>query len=147
MNEVSSTHYSYAQQPGILSKTAKQMAHEVVSLSKKKKTNNIPVLCYTGMSGVANATAVSLAIHDMYPEFEFYMAYVRKEGEHSHGRDDIEYSRSPSTWEMPYGTFAVFVDDLIDSGKTKKRVVEAIKHNLPRIDTKKVPDVLGESFG
>jgi orotate phosphoribosyltransferase len=89
---------------------------------RKNKTKKIPILCYSGMSGVAAATALSLALLELNPKFKFRMAYVRKKGEDSHGNSvehDLE-DHTDTEWEK---TFLVFVDDFVSSGASRKYVV------------------------
>lgn len=124
------THYSPAMRPSDLSRGVVELAGQLVDLGVS--TDTYPVLVYSGMSGVAIATALSIELYKSHPEFKFYMAYVRKDTEISHGRS-IEYS-----YDVRYGgpgTYSseargVFVDDLIDSGKTLRYVSQRVKGKL-----------------
>jgi hypothetical protein len=83
------------------------------------KPDNL-VLVYRGLSGVAGATAVSLAYHQLTGK-ALAMLYVRKRGEKSHSGTVIEVV---STVSRPGGNtkrfHPVFVDDLIDTGSTRR---------------------------
>jgi orotate phosphoribosyltransferase len=75
----------------------------------------LPVLVYTGLSGVSTATALALAL-DEY-EVKYGMAYVRKTGEQSHG-SPVERTGNISAGVKYY---MVFVDDFICGGDTAHR--------------------------
>jgi orotate phosphoribosyltransferase-like protein len=83
----------------------------------------VPFLGYSGMSGIAYATALRLALHDLYPTFPVEMVYVRKTGEKSHGAA-LEFS---TAFSYHANRAAVFVDDFIDSGATFKHVRKAFR--------------------
>jgi len=81
-------------------------------------------LCYTGMSGIALATSVCMALrpHAIVPK----MFYVRKDTEKSHGRKNEMTDR-----ELPMQTLFIFIDDFISKGDTVNRVFEAIWDEYP----------------
>lgn len=117
-----STHYSHAQQPECLSPWAKRIAEQI------RHTVVQPVLVYTGMSGIAAATAISLWLHENGTTHG--MAYVRKEHEQSHG-GCIEY-QLPNSWDRETCIY-IFVDDLVDTGATLNRCKEKIKKEYGQI--------------
>lgn len=82
-----------------------------------------PLLVYRGMSGVASATAMSLALCRV--RVPHGMAYVRKPGEKSHGKS-VELS-------IPHRSahqLLVFVDDLVASGDTREASTVAVMGEL-----------------
>lgn len=121
------THYSHAQMPKELFETAKVAADILFEEFFIKKPEYVePVLCYSGMSGVSAATAISyflfkeLTTREVQDHAAFSMLYVRKPNEESHGRHveyDIIYSKM-SGWR-PKQFALVFVDDFICSGATR----------------------------
>lgn len=119
-------HYSKAFATKLLAEWAVFSAKKVIKLFKTEKLNGFyPVFCYSGMSGISHATALSLAVAAQNPEFEFGMAYVRKDKEESHGRP-VEYN-FPETSKKGY---LVFVDDFISSGETMVRVFSNVLNIL-----------------
>lgn len=112
----SSTHYSFGQTPALMDNWARTTAKLVRKFAKSKKSNKV-VLCYTGMSGISHAVALSMALHRLRKStLEVGMVYVRKEYEDSHGRK-VEVS----TDLEPYDLF-IFVDDFIANGTTFDKV-------------------------
>lgn len=103
------THYSRAQDPESLYDWAK-------SLIKNCEEEGIDVarfrLLYSGMSGVATATALSIAIYN-HTAKTVGMVYVRKEHEKSHGSPT---ENNISVYDEP--PILVFVDDFICDGNT-----------------------------
>jgi orotate phosphoribosyltransferase len=117
-----STHYSAAQDPARLARIADRNATKLIEYMTANYPDCIPVLMYRGMSGIANATAVSLALHAKgYKKHR--MIYVRKKNEDSHGCD-VETSVS---FTDPDKVVLVFVDDFISSGETFKAVAKKVK--------------------
>ena len=118
-----SSHYSKAHEPRLLSDWAEIKAGAIIAafnatpVSKRQP----PLLCYSGMSGIAHATALSIALYRVSPRFRFGMAYVRKSGEKSHGITVESRTQGDYTKYKP-----IFVDDFIDTGKTFKRVKQMI---------------------
>lgn len=120
------THYSKAQNPSNLYPWAREAARELIVWAEEN--NYCPILCYSGMSGISTATAISIALYIKKPSFSFGMVYVRKAEEESHG-NSTEYN-------IPYNTskkVMVFVDDFVATGTTFERVKEAIELRHGRV--------------
>lgn len=125
------THYGHAMRILELSDNAREMAEAFRSFMSER--GNQPVaICYRGMSGVATATALMLAIlrtesedHAVLPLIT--MVYVRKEGEKSHGFE-VEFSKQDRKLPLSCleGMALIFVDDFIDSGDTRNATFAAI---------------------
>lgn len=80
-----------------------------------------PLLMYSGMSGISSATALSLAVYRQCGR-NIPMVYVRKDGERSHGsRVEHDYLYRDYTYT------GYFVDDFIDSGDTRHRVITEVE--------------------
>lgn len=107
----------------------------VSDLIKKQaeKENASPVLVYAGYSGAALATAVQLAYYEATEE-RIAMFYVRREDEKSHhgARPESNFDVTPSAKLMP-----VFVDDIISSGVTFRRVMREYNKAYPDHAVKK----------
>jgi hypothetical protein len=126
-----STHYSLAQKTRDLHAQALVWADFLVKWTRQRgNKRKIPVLCYSGMSGIASATALSLILTIKYPRFKFCMVYVRKENENSHG-EKIEHNlfggegsvftlESLVAGEAKEKMFPVFVDDFVSGGSTRQ---------------------------
>lgn len=129
MTAIIGTHYSLGQAPAAMWNAASVLGEKIRTASHE--TGEIPVLCYTGMSGIATASAISLWLMVNHPEFLFYMIYVRKEEEQSHG-SRIEHN-FPYIDDSNHVQFAgykfclAFVDDLVCSGKTRDYVFTRIR--------------------
>lgn len=120
INAQYNSHYSRAQQPGPLMKWSLDAAQELVLMfSAGEYKDFYPVLVYTGMSGIATATALSLAIGD--ERLRFGMMYVRKEGEKSHGTG-VETCNVETNLPIKF----IFCDDFISNGDTCIRVFEKL---------------------
>jgi orotate phosphoribosyltransferase len=120
VSKFSSTHnYCYSQNPDRLLEWAEENAKKLFDKMKELKFAFAPIFCYRGSSGISHATALSMS----YMKFNkpFYMAYVRKENEHSHG-STIERS----FWTDSDKFILVFVDDLVSSGETKRITLQTI---------------------
>jgi orotate phosphoribosyltransferase-like protein len=119
------SHYSFGQKPSDLRSLSKTTAEQLSDMFAKQLPGKVPLLVYTGMSGVSHATALSLYLEPYGNEFA--MAYVRKAGEKSHGTQ-IEFDRvnRRNTAKDPEYVL-VFVDDFVSSGATFKRVFKKIK--------------------
>jgi hypothetical protein len=132
-----STHYSLAQKPIEMMTQAKLWASAIRKWSRKNGSA-IPIFMYSGMSGVASATALALALHrgdrKNKSPFQFGMMYVRKKGEKSHGEpvehDLKQHADDQSFWDR---AVPVFVDDFICSGDTGRFVVEECANKLERL--------------
>ena len=114
------THYSNAQDPFALRRWSASKAEDLKALRKEKAGPGNIVLCYSGMSGIAYATALMLACSEGDDAFIPKMCYIRKAGEKSHGR---KAERSELAFDSD---IFVFVDDFIDEGKTFKRVKRGV---------------------
>ena len=115
-----SSHYSYALTPDMLGSWASRKADAFYKYHERRKEEikyGRPVLCYTGLSGIALATALSLELVRKYPRFKFDMVNVRKPGDKNHGHA-IECTNA----SLDDGDYLVFVDDFIDEGKTLRRM-------------------------
>jgi hypothetical protein len=160
------SHYSFGQKPYKLVEWSLLMANEI------KKTFNdgklFPVLIYSGMSGISLCTAVANSFYSLYEE-NLYMAYVRKDGERSHGSIieweylhkfsflDVDNDCKPMTFfclpkDIKTGCrlpiCLIFVDDFVSSGETLMRCVREFKKGINgrsdvQFKTKKVLLCLG----
>jgi hypothetical protein len=112
-------------QIGLLREWASKMAHNIVQEfgENGKYKNGFPIFVYSGMSGIATATAVSL---NLPKDFKFGMMYIRKEHEESHGRE-VERAACRQTEGTPV---IVFCDDFICEGGTLSHVLCGIQKNL-----------------
>lgn len=126
---MNNTHcYCPSQEPKKLAKLGDRLAKLLVKeFSKPKCKGYTPLLCYSGMSGTAIATSMSLSLAKNYEKFEFYMAYARKKNERSHG-DTVEYSSAASNKNY----MLVFVDDFISSGETFYYTIEKVVKKIYR---------------
>ncbi len=109
---MNNTHYSLAFKPTELRRWAVREAKRLANLFVN--TKGLPVLVYTGLSGISTATALALEL-DQY-QVKFAMAYVRKGRENSHGCD-LEYTNNLARGEY----YMVFVDDFVSMGDTTRR--------------------------
>ena len=118
-NYEKNTHYSKGQTPATLNRWADTKAQAIINRynNASPKDRKPPLFCYTGMSGTSHAVALSLALQRLAPRFHFGMAYVRKDGEKSHGREiERNYTGNIERYE------AIFVDDFVCGGETLRRV-------------------------
>lgn len=118
------THYSKAQDPAYMTEWARTAYTQLTGLWEGKK-DRVPVLVYSGMSGIASATVLSLVLHKH--GVVFGMVYVRKVGEQSHGYG-IEH-HLPELWSSEgYARLEpVFVDDFISTGETMRYCISRLK--------------------
>lgn len=129
-----STHYSCSLDALQLNMRATQLAASIAILTLGEKTGALPILLYTGMSGIAGATAIAMALwrdHQIEPG----MMYVRKENEVSHG-SPIERSefnmfqrrtrRDGREYVEDIPCFVIFVDDFVGTGATVERCKKAL---------------------
>ena len=110
---MNNTHYSLAFKPAELSRWAVKEAKRLANLFVN--TKGLPVLVYTGLSGVSTATALAIEL-DKY-QVKYGMAYIRKGRESSHGCD-MEHTYN--LWNC-HDYYMVFVDDFVDMGDTTRR--------------------------
>lgn len=115
-------HYSNAMKTESLTEWAECAARKISEDEDIKEYT--PVLAYRGMSGIASATALSIALHGIGIEFEMF--YVRKEGEKSHG-ESYEMSFFPSANQR---FLIIFVDDFIVTGDTYHGVIDKVNRAL-----------------
>ncbi len=113
------THYGISMNSATLKHWAKLTVKKIVKSCTAD--NVIPVLIYTGMSGIATATALSMYFP---PKFRFILEYVRKEGEKTHGRK-VEKSDSVVGiyGSKPTNLRYYLVDDFISSGTTFETMI------------------------
>lgn len=115
-----STHYSNSMSPKLMHSSMVTAIEELLPLLKQ--LDAVPVFVFTGFSGISNATVLShlLSIKHDIPH---YMVYVRKENERSHG-SPIEHNYFDMETVRPNAKrLIIFVDDHIDSGKTRERCI------------------------
>ena len=127
-------HYSHAQTPLALTKWSRAMAK--VLTKHYNKGSVIPVFVYTGLSGIATATALMMALSAQKDGIVFGMMYVRKDGEDSHGQK-IEVNMSENTnldihdiKQYDKNHEFVFVDDFICKGETLVRCALAYQNYM-----------------
>ena len=114
-----STHYSCAMEAESLYSFASSAAECLIAEAEKNAVDiSAFTLCYSGMSGIALATAIQYELY-LQTGIGIGMIYARKEGEKSHGLG-LEF-----TGKADKG-FLVFVDDLISSGETMERVINTV---------------------
>lgn len=127
---MSLTHYGASMRPSMLKSQAKRMANILADTYTSKEDRL--VLFYSGMSGVAAATALSLIMNgDRHFPVIAAMIYVRKQGEVSHG---IHIESSIINYIEPtHKLVPIFVDDFVCEGKTfkyvKREVAKYVKKN------------------
>jgi len=81
-----------------------------------------PVFCYTGLSGITNATMIAYLVHQLNKDLPVHHIYVRKQGEKSHG-DEVECSMMVKSYSECRKWIPIFVDDFIDEGDTVNYVM------------------------
>jgi orotate phosphoribosyltransferase len=111
-------HYTYDLVGAYLTSYAK----DAVEIINHTKGDTYPILVFQGLSGITRATAI--AMH--YPNIG--MLYIRKPGEKSVESNQIVsyYTSKPPGKVTPY-----LIDDLIETGKTAKRLIAGFaKTNL-----------------
>jgi len=96
-------------------------------------TKKIPVLCYSGMSGIAGATAISIYLQMEDLTKEIGMIYIRKPKEDSHGVLAERNIKIDSLNNLNH--FLVFVDDFVSGGSTLDRVAKELKkHTATKLE-------------
>ena len=115
------THYSSAQDTKTLISKAIVFAEKLKDIIDKN-SDLTPYIVYTGMSGIALATALSMQYTMRYGE-QLNMIYVRKPNEVTHG-EILEINGSLSTGN---NNLLIFVDDFIASGQTINRMLDTLK--------------------
>ncbi len=112
------SHYSLAQDTFRLKAWAKK-AHAFI---KKNFAKENVYLVYTGMSGIAAATAITMQQEE--DEKEYGMIYIRKKEEVAHG-GPIEDN---GVYEWEKDKIFIFVDDFLCSGETFMRCYERLSY-------------------
>ncbi len=113
------THYSRALQGETFHETCSIMAEGIAEGFSEIGVGH-PVLCYSGMSGIASATMMGYFLSQRGLKVGYI--YVRKSDEESHGTP-IETSSNGS---IDYGV-PVFVDDFCDTGSTLLFVMKSVR--------------------
>jgi len=114
------THYSRALHGASFYSTAMMIAEDLIEAFESTK-KGVPLLCYTGLSGITSATMIAYFLNDN--RFPVHHAYVRKVGEKSHGCP-VE---SDNFTKHAKRIVPIFVDDFIDSGDTARYVMTSIE--------------------
>lgn len=116
-----SSHYSNSQAPSILIAQAERAVSILEAWLENEKIDPSTVgLAYSGMSGIAAATALSLEFFKRGKK-ELAMFYVRKRNEESHG-NYVEYRYESEVFPK----HMIFVDDFYATGRTRKRIIRAL---------------------
>jgi orotate phosphoribosyltransferase len=110
-------HYSFGLRPDLLKLHAE---HRIAELSLRVSDDSVPVLVFTGFSGITFATALAFEFHKRGKSVD--MILVRKQYEQSHGNPVHS-----STSDFKDRTY-VFVDDFISSGATFTRLDAVVSH-------------------
>jgi len=109
------THYSMAFDLNRMQTLCNEAAFKLNEYQKENKCDI--VFIYSGMSGIATATALA---HYLYSGYDIvaHMIYVRKENDNNHNDSIVEWSEN----SQRYNKAAIFfIDDLIESGNTFNR--------------------------
>lgn len=147
MERRAASHYGYTQEVHYVRNSAEQRIRELIP----RLNNQIPIFVYSGMSGIAWATAFMLEYGKQRGDTAPYgMLYIRKEGERAHG-GDVEYAFLNCIGNPQY--VFVFVDDFVSSGATKNRVLakswaflkKGLRDQLLDIDKNRIIDCLGQT--
>lgn len=117
-------HYSKAQSPRKLIVWAREAAAD---LKRYDDDGFDIVLVYTGMSGVASATALMAEYFNLTSK-DLKCVYVRKEGEKSHG-SAVESNCTTKLDKTNPKNMILFVDDFICSGETTARVIHKLSNH------------------
>lgn len=113
--DTKSTHYSQAFNPDVMKNWAKTALPLIKAAISLKFPDHIPVLLYSGMSGVSHAMYLSNLMHTR--RFKHEHIYIRKKREESHGQP-VEYSSFKCDDFKKQKYVLVFVDDFISTGST-----------------------------
>lgn len=117
------THHTWDQSPKWLFDRSKELAPR---LRDNLPPDHLPMFIYRGLSGVACATALSIAYYSL-TQTEPGMVYVRRPGEANqcHSRAYFETS-----YQDQRRYVLVFVDDFICSGLTRDKCVWVLRDAL-----------------
>lgn len=119
--EWSRSHYGSSMNPFHMKSNAIGVAKRLVEMYPDKQF----VFCYRGMSGVANATTLVLAMIDVDPSKVLGMIYVRKPEERTNSCHRQEFSFSSDTFSVQDAVL-VFVDDFICTSDTLRRTLSEV---------------------
>lgn len=123
------THYGSAMNLIWLRNNSRKVAQILLEKFPTKKF----IFCYSGMSGVANVTALMLALLDRDASKAFGLVYVRKEEERTNSDNREEWSINNDALPISADEIIlVFVDDFICTGATLERTLLAL-HNSTSI--------------
>ena len=122
------SHYSLAQKPKEIVAWSNIIAEKIKT--QFDSSGIMPVLIYSGMSGIASATSISHSFYNLCGK-NLYMVYVRKQDERSHG-SNIEYEKLNIENEFfnynakihEVKCCLIFVDDFICTGETIARCIK-----------------------
>jgi len=117
------SHYGASMKPVELLQQAEQICK---LMAIKLKENQVVVLFYSGMSGVASATALALTMQRFNMKLGG-MVYIRKQNEVSHG-SDIETSLM--NVKKTDDLVPIFVDDFVCNGTTFKYVLTRVVNRI-----------------
>jgi len=115
-------HYSLALRMNKLLPWAEATAKRVRRLRGRAR----PIFCFTGLSGIGHGLALAAAYYRRYG-VQFGLIYVRKEGEKSHHVS--KFAHSLNNVARSRGIL-VFVDDFVDTGATRERVIRAARTHV-----------------
>lgn len=119
--EASDSHYGKAMYALKLRLWAKEAAEDVNHQFLKVHKKEFPVFVYSGMSGIATATALTQVLN---PRLQFGMIYVRKPKEKSHGKAvETNNLHAAVGKEIRF----IFCDDFICEGNTCVHVFNSIQ--------------------
>lgn len=124
------THYGASMSPDQMHDWAKNAAKQIRILQESDPfcRDKRPAFFYSGMSGVAAATALSVMLSSA-DELNPGMVYVRKPGEKSHG-EPVEMRGFAGCDDVRRDFFFVFCDDFISTGDTFVRVVKKVQNRF-----------------
>lgn len=115
------SHYSLAFNVNAMGRWARKA---VDVLHTEIKSERVPLFIYQGFSGIAHGQAVARVWHRKHGA-GYGQMYVRKYEENSHGAD-VEFCLPARDSRLVEPYALVFVDDFVDSGATRKRVVHEV---------------------
>ena len=111
-------------EPDIMARVSKELSEEIL---KDQKTYKFGLIAVSGISGVAIGSVVSFITH-------IPLAVIRKDSDRERaGLYNVEYTdKNLLTWNY------CFLDDLIDTGKTLRRVIDRLEEKDERFTLSKV---------
>ena len=140
------SHYSpFTMSPELLVEYGSWASEKIISITETKE-NSIPFVFYSGMSGVALATATMIAISQQ--KQELVSAYIRKENERSNFKTKLELYGSTKEELDNYEFYFFFLDDFIWNGVTLEHCKRSIKSNLDLlVNTENLSIITAEEHG